>query len=144
MNMMPRNGVMPPRPVPTLLNISWPGRGCKNMLVQIVPSGDVLRKTAVMEARLRPMGFVRPAAQGVPPPFPSPDLLSLRAMIRRVTLGGDVYEVAGFGDDLSSLFHTSSGIPKFDIEVSGVMLPAPRPRANTQSSVNSDDDLVEP
>lgn len=145
MSMVPRNVVMPPRPVPALLNITWPGRGCKNLLVQTVPSGDALRQMALMEARLRPAGFVNPLTQGIPPPpFPSPDLLSLRAMIRRVTLDGDVYEVTGFGDDLSSLFRSFSGIPRFDIEVSGVMVPVPRPRANSLSSANSDDDVVDP
>ncbi|KAH7160002.1 hypothetical protein B0J13DRAFT_519430 [Dactylonectria estremocensis] len=130
------------RPVPVLLNINWTGRGCKNMLGQVAPSGDALRTMALKEVCMRPTGFV-PAAPGMPlPPFTQPDFVNLRAVIRRMTLGADVYEVASFGDDLSPLFRTSAGIPKFDIEVSKVMMPVPRRRANSVSSANSDDDIT--
>ncbi|KPM36252.1 hypothetical protein AK830_g10318 [Neonectria ditissima] len=142
-NMMPpaNVGPKPPRLVPALLNISWAGRGRKNMLVQVAPSEQALRQMALTEARLRPAGFIDPAQPGVPPPpFAPTDSLSLRAVLRRVTLGGEVYEVSSFGHDLSALFRGASGVPRFDIEVFGVLVMTPRPRVNSPLSENSDDD----
>ncbi|KAK7425012.1 hypothetical protein QQZ08_008408 [Neonectria magnoliae] len=140
--MTPANlGPKPPRPVPALLNITWAGRGRKNMLVQVAPSEQALRQMALTEARLRPAGFSDPAQPGVPPPpFTPTDSLSLRAVLRRVTLGGEVYEVTSFGHDLSSLFRGASGIPKFDIEVFGVFVMTPKSRENSLLSEDSDDE----
>jgi hypothetical protein len=133
---------------PARLNITWPGNGKRNMLVNVSPTVHYLQQVAVNEANMRPTGFVNSSSA---PYLPLPNRSSnghalLRAMVRRVTLDeDDTYEIAAFGNDLSALFRSTSSIPKFEIEIINAnivpifppMPPPPRPAsvASSRSSV---------
>ncbi|EXA38848.1 hypothetical protein FOVG_10629 [Fusarium oxysporum f. sp. pisi HDV247] len=133
---------------PARLNITWPGNGKRNMLVNVSPTVHYLQQVAVNEANMRPTGFVNSSSA---PYLPLPNRSSnghalLRAMVRRVTLNeDDTYEIAAFGNDLSALFRSTSSIPKFEIEIINAhivpifppMPPPPRPAsvASSRSSV---------
>lgn len=132
---------MPPQnTMPALVNITWPGRGFRNMVVHTAPSIQSLQQMAANEAHKWPMGFKGPQQL---PPASRPN--NYQGRVRRVTLGEDTYDVSGFGDDLSTLFRSSHSIPKFDIDI--VPYPdmfhvIPSPRSAPASSLRSEPELL--
>ncbi|KAF9767996.1 hypothetical protein IL306_014777 [Fusarium sp. DS 682] len=149
-----RNISIPPmigKSYPARLNITWPGNGKRNMLVNVSPTVHYLQQVAVTEANIRPTGFVNPSSA---PYLPLPGRsnngnVPLRAIVRRVTLGeDDTYEIAAFGNDLSALFRSTSSIPKFEIEIVNanivpVFPPMPPPRPASAASSRSSVDIAD-
>ncbi|KAJ4192213.1 hypothetical protein NW755_004342 [Fusarium falciforme] len=158
----PPVAVMPPppraMPIPlpgqkthaALLVLHLIGTGKKNMVAQVVPTAQFLQQTATGEATLRPMSFINASS---PTPYPPPmrGNTNYRAMVRRVTLGDETYDMASFGNDLGALFRNggaSSTMPKFEIDINVVgnffpAMPPPPPRPASVASSASSGDIVD-
>ncbi|CAM1502910.1 Fc.00g076860.m01.CDS01 [Cosmosporella sp. VM-42] len=113
----PRMPIKPPQKptlTPVRLNITWLGHGEKKLLVQCTPTEQTLCQRALMEVRLRALQFPNLAPEDASPAR----LCNLRALLLRVRLGEEAYELSSFGDDLSKLCGGAAGvIPAFDVEV---------------------------
>ncbi|KAF4336717.1 hypothetical protein FBEOM_9417 [Fusarium beomiforme] len=146
-----RNIPIPPmtgKSYPARLNITWPGNGKRNMLVNVSPTVHYLQQVAVTEANARPGGFANSSSA----PYlcrSSNGNVSLRAIVRRVTLGeDDTYEITAVGNDLSALFRSTSSIPKFEIEIVNanivpVFPPMPPHRPASAASSRSSVDIAD-
>ncbi|KAJ3454290.1 hypothetical protein MRS44_018184 [Fusarium solani] len=81
-----------------LLTIHWIGNVTKSMAVKIVPTKQSLVRLAIKETRMQPLTFADVEADF---PLRSHEKPNGQAIVRRVALGGQKFEVSAFGDDLS-------------------------------------------
>lgn len=110
----PRLNPPPAKLMPVLLNINWLGHGSRKLLVSCVPTKQVIASVSLMHLRHQPRQF-----QNVTPGDALPaQLRNLRAVVQRVVVRGEPYEVSTFGDDFAGLFSDGKMVIGFDVEVS--------------------------
>ena len=112
------------------LHIKWPGRGEQRTIEQAQGSVQAIQGAALGCVRRNPFAFPGATTYDAAPAR----LGGLRAAVRRATVDGEDYDLAGLaGDDLRRVVEyaaRSGGIPRFEVEI--IDAPATAPMAQTR------------